>query len=127
MAPAVQLVKCMLNSLDPLDRVFMALADHNRRVMIDQLSEKDRSVSELAGPLGISLPATLQHLGVLETAGLVHSRKAGRVRTCSLDREALSQAEHWINARRAYWNERLDALGDMLATPPETGSKAKDT
>ena len=104
----------MLNSLDPLDRIFIALADHNRRVMIDQLSEKDRSVSELAEPLGISLPATLQHLGVLESAGLVHSTKTGRVRTCSLDREALSQAENWINQRRTHWNDRLDALGDLL-------------
>lgn len=82
--------------------------------MIDQLSAEDQSVSALAQPLGISLPATLQHLGVLEEAGLVHSSKQGRVRSCSLDREALSQAEQWINDRRKHAGQQLDALGDLL-------------
>ncbi len=105
----------MPNLSDPLDLVFTALADRNRRAIIDRLSRGEETVSDLAQPLGISLPATLQHLGVLEAAGLVHSVKKGRVRTCSLDRSALSQAEIWINQRRAMWNTRLDALGDLLA------------
>lgn len=105
----------MLNSDDPLDLVFTALADRNRRAMIERLSKGDLSVSALAEPLGISLPATMQHLGVLESAGLVHSAKKGRVRTCTLDREALSEAELWINQRRKLMGQRLDALGEMLA------------
>ncbi|WP_417669285.1 ArsR/SmtB family transcription factor [Roseibium sp.] len=110
----------MPNCDDQLDAVFHALADGNRRKIIDRLSQGDLSVSELSAPLGISLPATLQHIGVLEAAGLVATHKAGRVRSCSLDRTALSQAEIWINERRQFWSERLDALGDLLASSGET-------
>ena len=110
----------MLNSQDPLDLVFTALADRNRRAIIERLSEQDQSVSSLAAPLGISLPATMQHLGVLESAGLVHSEKRGRVRTCSLDRDALSEAEHWLNRRRAHAASQLDALGDLLTNLGKT-------
>lgn len=99
---------------DDLDQMFHALADGNRRKMIDRLSQSDLSVSDLAAPLGISLPATMQHLEVLEKAGLVHSEKVGRVRTCTLDTSALSKAEQWINQRREYWSKRLDILGDFL-------------
>lgn len=116
----------MLNSLDSLDRVFTALADSNRRAMIDRLAHGDQSVSALAEPLGISLPATLQHLGILEEAGLVHTRKEGRVRTCTLERAALSQAEVWINARRTFWNERLNALGDFLTRTLPSQSEEND-
>ncbi|MBU1176528.1 MAG: metalloregulator ArsR/SmtB family transcription factor [Alphaproteobacteria bacterium] len=106
----------MPNPDDKLDLVFTALADHNRRAMIERLSRRDQSVSALAAPLGISLPATLQHLGILESAGLVHSSKMGRVRTCRLDREALSAVEAWIGQRRAHLppSGRLDALADLL-------------
>lgn len=99
----------------PLDRMFQALADGNRRAMIDRLSKGEQSVSELQAPLGISLPATMQHLGILEEAGLVKTRKVGRVRTCTLDTAALSKAEQWISQRRHFLNERLDALGVFLA------------
>jgi DNA-binding transcriptional ArsR family regulator len=113
----------MPNYQDQLDTVFQALADGNRRAMIDHLSKGDLSVSDLSAPLGISLPATLQHLSVLEAAGLVQSRKLGRVRTCSLDRTALSQAEKWIHERRQFWENRLDALGEFLAEPDNTKAK----
>ncbi len=116
----------MLNSDDPLDMVFTALADRNRRAIIDRLSRGEHSVSALAQPLGISLPATLQHLGVLEAAGLVHSQKKGRVRTCTLDRSALSQAETWINARREMWNTRLNALGEFLARTGDDDTPTPD-
>ena len=99
-----------------LDQMFHALADANRRAMIDSLSHADRSVSELRAPLGISMPATMQHLGILETAGLVKTRKHGRVRTCTLDTMALSRAEQWINQRREFWSNRLDELGKFLTT-----------
>lgn len=109
----------MLNHPDQLDQMFHALGDANRRAMIDSLSRSDMSVTELNAPLRISMPATLQHLSILEEAGLVKTRKLGRVRTCTLDTSALSKAEQWINQRRAFWNNRLDALGDFLKT---TGS-----
>lgn len=110
----------MLNQQDPLDLMFQALADPTRRGIVDRLSRGPASVSELAAPFAMSLPAVVQHLQMLENSGLVTSRKVGRVRTCSIDREALSRAEQWINERRLAWENRLDRLGDFLAAlPPE--------
>jgi DNA-binding transcriptional ArsR family regulator len=104
----------MLNRSVTLDRLFHALADPARRAIVERLSRGPAPVSELARPLPMSLPAAMQHLGVLEAAGLVRSEKVGRVRTCSIDPDALSQAEQWINARRLEWEHRLDRLGAYL-------------
>ena len=104
----------MLNQQAPLDRMFHALADPGRRVMVERLSRGPASVSELARPLAMSLPAVMQHLQVLEASGLVRSEKTGRVRTCRLDRTALSTAERWINDRRSAWESALDRLGKFL-------------
>jgi DNA-binding transcriptional ArsR family regulator len=104
----------MLNQTPDLDRLFQALADPARRAMVERLSRGPVSVSDLARPLPMSLPAAMQHLGVLEAAGLVRSTKVGRVRTCAIEPEALSQAEQWINARRIEWGHRLDRLGAYL-------------
>ena len=106
----------MLNQLPDLDRLFHALADPARRAMVERLTLGPAAVSELARPLPMSLPSAMQHLGVLEAAGLVRSEKIGRVRTCSIDSHALSQAEQWINARRIEWEHRLDRLGTYLET-----------
>lgn len=97
-----------------LDLAFQALADPSRRAMVDRLAQGPASVSELAKPLAMSLPAVMQHLAVLEASGLVKSRKVGRVRTCSIEPHALSRAEHWIAERRALWERRLDRLGQFL-------------
>ena len=106
----------MLNQPGDLNLLFHALADPWRRAMVERLSRGPAAVSELARPLPMSLPAAMQHLGVLEAAGLVRSQKAGRVRTCAIEPRALSQAERWINARRAEWENRLDRLDDYLKT-----------
>jgi DNA-binding transcriptional ArsR family regulator len=106
----------MLNQSTDLDRLFHALADPARRAMVERLSRGPAPVSELARPLPMSLPAAMQHLGVLEAAGIVRSEKIGRVRTCAIAPEVLSQAEQWINARRTEWERRLDRLGDYLKT-----------
>lgn len=103
----------------PLDLAFHALADVTRRAMLDQLSEGPASVSALAQPLAMSLPAVIQHLHVLEASGLVRSEKVGRVRTCSIESGALHTAEQWIAQRRAGWEQRLDRLGEYLAEHPE--------
>lgn len=87
--------------------------------MVERLSRGPASVSELARPLAVSLPAVIQHLHVLEASGLVLSEKAGRVRTCRLEPAALRTAEHWIAERRASWEQRLDRLGDYLAEQDE--------
>ncbi len=113
----------MPNHSQQLDLMFHALADGNRRAMIDRLSKSAAKVSDFAGQLGVSLPTVLQHLSVLEEAGLVSSQKVGRVRTCTLDTQALSRAEQWINERRNLWGRRLDALGALL----EADSGKQDT
>jgi DNA-binding transcriptional ArsR family regulator len=104
----------MLNYQTPLDRAFQALADPTRRAMVERLSRGPASVTELARPLVMSLPAVMQHLAVLETSGLVLSEKAGRVRTCRINSAGLSEAEQWIAGRRMEWERRLDRLGDYL-------------
>ena len=109
----------MLNQSVPLDRVFHALADPSRRVMVDRLSRGPASVSELARPLDMSLAAVVQHLQVLEASGLVRSEKVGRVRTCHIEPAALRTAEEWITERRTGWERRLDRLGDYLAEHPD--------
>jgi DNA-binding transcriptional ArsR family regulator len=118
----VMLLRHMLNQLLDLDRVFHALADPARRAMVERLSLGPAPVSELARPLPMSLPAAMQHLGVLEAAGLVRSTKSGRVRTCAIDPQALSQVEQWINARRAEWEHRLDRLGEYLKSMESEGN-----
>ncbi len=111
----------MLNQQVPLDRVFHALADPTRLLLLERLTRRPHSVSELADPLDMSLPGVLQHLQILEEQGLIRSRKVGRVRTCSLAGERLREVENWIHERRTTWERRLDRLGAYLAatTPPE--------
>jgi DNA-binding transcriptional ArsR family regulator len=117
----------------PIEVVFHALSDANRRAMIDRLLDGPASVSELARPLRISLPAVVQHLHVLEDSGVVRSHKVGRVRTCEIEPLALSAAERWISERRAAWEARLDRLGEFLGThtdesnPRERSKKGRST
>jgi DNA-binding transcriptional ArsR family regulator len=102
----------MLNYL--LDRTFAALADPTRRAMVDRLAQGPATVSELAGPLPMSLPAVMLHLKVLEDCGLVKSQKAGRVRTCRIEPQMLSEAEKWVSERRRMWERNLDRLDAYL-------------
>jgi DNA-binding transcriptional ArsR family regulator len=115
------ILRHMLNQSHDLDRLFHALADPARRAMVERLTRGPAPVSELARPLPMSLPSALQHLGVLEAAGLVRSEKLGRVRTCAIQPQTLSLAERWIHARRREWEGRLDRLGEYLNTLTTTG------
>jgi DNA-binding transcriptional ArsR family regulator len=110
----------MLNESSRLDLAFQALSDPTRRGMLARLSSGPASVSELARPFAISLPAVMQHLQALEASGLVRSEKKGRVRTCRLEPRALSTAERWIAEQRALWEGRLDRLEDYLETMKAT-------
>ena len=83
--------------------------------MVERLSRGPASVSELAAPLDMSLPAVVQHLQVLEACGLVRSEKIGRTRTCHLVPDALDGAAQWIAQRRTLAERRLDRLGEYLA------------
>jgi DNA-binding transcriptional ArsR family regulator len=109
----------MLKRSPPLDRVFQALADPSRRVMVERLTEGPASVSDLAEPLPMTLPGAFQHLQVLEQSGLVRSKKVGRVRTYRIEPAALQRAERWISERRAGWERDLDSLGAYLAEQSE--------
>ena len=108
----------MPNQSSGLDQVFQALSDPARRTMVERLTRSPASVSELAQPLAMSLPAVLQHLQVLEACDIIRSEKIGRVRTCHIEPGALRIAEDWISRQRSAWETRLDRLGDYLAEQP---------
>ena len=99
---------------ETLDKSFQALADPTRRTIVARLSQGPASVSELAAPLNMSLPAVVQHLDVLQRSGLVQSTKVGRVRTCRLQSAPLRSLEQWIAQHRTNWESRLDRLGNVL-------------
>jgi DNA-binding transcriptional ArsR family regulator len=124
------MVKWMLEQLDrppgddeDLDRLFHALADGSRRRMIERLSSGPASVSELAEPLPMTLAAVVQHVQVLERAGLVDTTKVGRVRQCRLNVNTLRPVDQWIADRRAAWSAAFDRLGDVLADLDEEGPR----
>jgi DNA-binding transcriptional ArsR family regulator len=98
----------------PLDRTFSALADAHRRQILDRLGEGPVSISELAAPLGMSLPGVLKHVRALEEARLVETRKQGRTRWCRLGERPLDDAAAWIDERRKLWNRRLDRFERSL-------------
>ena len=104
----------MLNESSKLDRAFQALADPARRGMLARLASGPATVSELALPLAMSLPAVLQHLQALEGSGLIRSEKKGRVRTCRLNLGALSTAEQWLVDRRSEWEVRHDRFEEYV-------------
>ena len=91
--------------------------------MLARLARGPVSVSDLARPLTMSLPAVMQHLAVLECSGLVRTEKLGRVRTCRVDVQTLKLAEHWLNRQRSEWEARLDRLGDYLQTIKKEGAR----
>jgi DNA-binding transcriptional ArsR family regulator len=97
-----------------IGRLFQALGDATRRAMLERLSVGPLSVSRLAEPFEMSLAAVMQHLQVLEEAGLVKTEKVGRVRRCRVEASGLHAVEDWLRARRPEWDRRLDRLGDVL-------------
>ena len=103
----------------PLDAVFSALADPTRRAILEHLAAGEASVSELAAPFDMTLPGITRHIRVLEDAGLLASRKDGRVRHCRLVEDPLRDAIAWIVRYGAFWEERLDALEQLLAERDE--------
>ena len=92
----------------PIEKTFAALSDPTRRAVIQALSEGSATVSQLARPFDMALPSFTQHLGVLESAGLVVSRREGRSRVCSLNPAAFKDAEDWMASLRHQWESRMD-------------------
>ena len=115
----------MLKYSTSLDLVFHALADPTRRDIVDRLSRGPASVSALAQPLAMTLPAVVQHLQVLEDSGLVRSEKVGRVRRCRLEPGPMRTLEQWIAEHRAIWERHFDRLSDVLddAFPTDQGDR----
>ena len=115
-------------STDRLDRTFAALADPTRRALLARLSETEAiSVSELAAPLPMSLPAVMKHLDVLSDAGLVAREKNGRTVSCRLRAEPMRDANDWLNRYQKFWSERLDRLAAFLEEdtwPPPPSNRA---
>jgi DNA-binding transcriptional ArsR family regulator len=98
-----------------LDRMFSALSDPTRRALLARLEGEDGlSVSELAKPFPVSLPAIMKHLDVLSDAGLVSRTKQGRTVSCRLNAEPMEEAMNWLARYQRFWSQRLDALEAML-------------
>ena len=114
--PTAPILNHMVNYLDPsLDRTFAALADPTRRALLARLSERETvSVSDLARPLPISLPAVMKHLDVLSDAGLVTRSKAGRTVSCRLNAQPMQAAMDWLERYQRFWSESLDRLAELL-------------
>jgi len=99
---------------DPLSTTFAALADPTRRAILKRLSTGERSVTELAAPFRMTLPAVTKHLKVLERAGLVRRSRRAQWRPCRLDAAPLKEAAEWVTQYRRFWEQRLDWLEDYL-------------
>ena len=110
----------MANRLDELDDVFLALADPTRRSVVRQLGRGPASITELAHGRPMALPSFLKHVHTLERAGLVRTAKAGRVRTCTLDRDRLELVHDWLDEERRTWEDRTDRLEQLVTRPPTT-------
>jgi len=104
----------MPNQYSSLDQVFHCLSNPARRAVVERLGKAPASMTELAEPFDMAMPSLLQHLRLLEEAGLVTSEKKGRVRTYQLNPPAFFAAETWLDQRRRDWNQRLDQLDDLL-------------
>ena len=110
----------MANYSDDLDEVLVALADPTRREVVRRLGSGPASVGELARPFSITLPSFMKHLRTLESSGLVHTAKSGRVRTCTLNHERLALLDGWLDEQRATWEARTDRLEALVTSQEET-------
>jgi DNA-binding transcriptional ArsR family regulator len=100
---------------EALDRTFAALADPTRRALLARLGDRETvSVSELAQPFAMSLPAIMKHLDVLSDAGLIAREKTGRVVACRLMAKPMEQAVEWLNRYQRFWSDNLDRLAVFL-------------
>jgi DNA-binding transcriptional ArsR family regulator len=104
----------MLKQSAALDLMYTALADPTRRAVIARLAKGPASVSDLAKPLKMSLPAIIPHLRLLEQSGFVVTEKIGRVRTCRIEPKRLDTAQAWLAKQRAQWEARFDSLDAFL-------------
>src|SRR5258708_534027 len=113
--PHAPILNHMVYLLPQLDRTFAALSDPTRRALLARLEAEDSvSVSELAKPFAMSLPAIMKHLDVLTDAGLVTREKTGRTVACRLRAQPMQEAMNWLSKYERFWSERLDRLAAYL-------------
>src|SRR3954465_5412594 len=111
---------------DPLSSTFAALADPTRRAILARLAGGEASVSELAQPFDMSLPAVTKHLKVLQRAGLISQGREAQWRPCRLEARPMREASQWMESYREHWEQRLDRLGDYLReSTPRAGRHRK--
>lgn len=103
-----------------LDHTFQALADPTRRGLLARLEVEALSISDLARPLPMTLPAVMKHLDVLSDAGLIHREKVGRTVTCRLAADPMREAMEWLAKYQRFWTDNLDRLAALVETPDET-------
>jgi len=116
----------MMTASARIDRIFSALADPTRRAIVHRLAAGEATVTELARPFAISLPAISRHLRVLEGAALVRQERDGQFRRCRLDAEGLYAAAEWLDFYRHFWGESLDRLDEHLkSSSAPRGAKSK--
>ena len=108
-------------SASPLNTTFAALADPTRRAIISRLAQGSATVTEIAEPFNISLPAISKHLRVLEGAGLLMRQKKGRIHYCHLSPQPLKEAAKWLSLYERFWDSQLDALANFLEETKEVG------
>lgn len=106
-----------MDTSQQLDQVFFALSDSTRRAILARLTERSRTIGELAAPFSISKPAVTKHMKILERAGLINRHVDGRTHRCSLATDGLRSAEDWISFHRSFWETRFEALERALVEP----------
>ncbi len=109
---------------EPLDHIFLALADPTRRAVLGRLGRGPASISELAKPFDITLPSFMKHIRYLEACGLIRTHKKGRVRTCAIEKRRFAAVDGWLSAQRAIWEGRTDRL-EQFVTAAYAKEKAK--
>lgn len=107
-----------------LDGTFQALADPTRRAVLGRLGTGPASIGELAAPFDMALPSFMKHIRYLESTGWIKTRKRGRVRTCTLERESFDLVESWLGTQRGIWEGRTDRLERFVTDPKERGASS---
>ena len=108
------MILSLMEQYQQLDSIFQALADPTRRAVLSRLGQGPASISDLARPFDMALPSFMKHIRFLEGSGLIHTHKAGRVRTCAIDKQRFAAVEAWLADQRALWDGRADRLEQFV-------------
>ena len=110
-----------------LDGVFQAVSDPTRRAVLGRLGSGPASIGELAAPFDMALPSFMKHIGSLERSGLIRTRKTGRVRICTIERDTFTLIESWLSEQRNIWEGRTDRLEQFVTSPRPDPRNDKET